>query len=896
MAESTASLDTPMMRQYNRIKQEHADAVLFFRLGDFYEMFKSDAEEVSRLLGLTLTQRNGVPMCGIPYHASHGYIARLIRLGKKIAICEQTYVPEAGKGLADRDVTEIITPGTVTDEDYLEASANNYIVSVGKLRELLSFAYLDISTGEFVCNEAPVEEASEFLQRELARLGPREALVQESLFEEHREIASHFDSREGLVINRLPDWSFDFQESHERLTRLFGVQNLKGFGIDDESPAILACGPLLEYVSENAKSAMYHIRSIKLYDEGDALVLDEATQRNLELVRNMTDGSRKYSLLAVVDFTSTAMGARLLRRWLLSPLRRRQQIEDRQERVARLYHNQVVLSKLREHLRQVLDLERLSARVALEKAHPKDLVAIRDSVAKSIEIGELIDESDSTLVQSTDEANRIVGELSDALLDTPSVTLHEGNIIRDGFNEELDELRSLKNNSREVLDSYLAEERERTGITNLKVRYNKILGYFFEVTKGHAGKVPSHFIRRQSLVNSERFSTERLADLESKLNSATERIIELERNLFVELRSTLRDRIDVLMNIGSAIAEIDAVQSLAWAATRNGFVRPEFVEDTTLALTETRHPVVETNLPPGSFVPNDLQLDEEKRRFALITGPNMAGKSTFLRQTALAVVLAQIGGFVPAREARIGIVDRIFCRVGASDNLARGESTFLVEMNETANILRHATRESLVIMDEVGRGTSTNDGLAIAWSVCEYILAHNRCRTLFATHFHALTRLEKTGLFNLSLRVATEGDQIIFLKTVREGPANRSYGIEVARLAGLPEEVVARAREVLAQTGAESDGVPAPRQSTPGSGSGESTGDDSATGTDSAEGPGGAAHPTGRNSARSSQSALFGEDELILHEIAGLDVDNTTPMEALKAIARWKSQLSGKGK
>jgi DNA mismatch repair protein MutS len=875
MAESEVSLDTPMMRQYNRIKREHADAVLFFRLGDFYEMFKSDAEEVSRLLGLTLTQRNGIPMCGIPYHASHGYIARLIRVGKKIAICEQTHVPESGKGLADRDVTEIITPGTVTDEDYLEASANNYIVALGSYRGRLSLAYLDISTGEFVCNECEAGESPELVRRELARLGPREALVQESLLSEQHDIAEQLESRESLVLNRLPDWSFDIEESRERLTRLFEVQNLKGFGIDDEQPAILACGPLLNYVSENAKSAMYHIRSIRLYEEEDALVLDEATQRNLELVRNMTDGSRKYSLLSVLDFTATAMGARLLRRWLLAPLRRVEEITRRQERVSHLYHQQVLLSKLREQLRQVLDLERLTARVALQKAHPKDLIAIRDSIAIATEIAELLGEDESELRRAASAAEPAVRELSEALQDVPAVTLHEGGIIRDGYHEELDELRSLKNNSQEVLESYLQEEREQTGISNLKVRYNKILGHFFEVTKGHVEKVPSHFIRRQSLVNAERFSTERLADLESKLNSATERIIELERQLFTEVRQRLGERVSTLLDIAHRVAELDALQSLAWAATRSGFVQPELRQDSTLTIREARHPVVEAHLPPGSFVPNDLTLDESGRRFALITGPNMAGKSTFLRQTALAVVMAQIGGFVPAAHAQIGVVDRIFCRVGASDNLARGESTFLVEMNETANILRNATSESLVIMDEVGRGTSTNDGLAIAWAVCEYIIGYNRCRTLFATHFHALTGLKREGLFNLSLRVATQGDQIVFLKTVREGPANRSYGIEVARLAGLPHEVVARAREVLAQ--AERPSTYA-EEAEPGATTGR-------RGADTAS----------RTGGHANQGALFGADELILHEIAALDVENTTPLEALKAIARWQSELSEKG-
>ncbi|MFP3959551.1 MAG: DNA mismatch repair protein MutS [Spirochaetaceae bacterium] len=877
---------TPMMQQYARFKRAHRDAVLFFRLGDFYEMFREDATEVSRLLGLTLTQRNGVPMCGIPYHAAHGYIARLITAGKKVAICEQTSLPEGGKGLAEREVTEIITPGTVTEEDYLESGRNNYLAAVAAHRGHLCEAYVDLSTGEFETTFFPLERGREHLLQELARLQPAEILVQESLLEDHPEIAAALEERDGLLINRYPDWSFDLESSRERLLGLLGVSNLKGFGIDDESPELIPVGVLLEYIEDTARSLLPHIRGISPYRDTAHVVLDEATQRNLEIVTNMTEGSRRYTLLSVVDYTRTAMGARALRKRLLNPLKSLEGIRLRHDRVEALYRDQIGLSTLRDRLGRILDLERLTARVGVEKAHGKDLVAIRESVEAALALEEILPASvvEGESIAGSAEDRRDLSDMVDVLrrglLDSPSVLLSEGNIIREGFCEKLDELKSLQANSRGYLDGYLQEERSASGIGSLKIRYNKVLGYFFEVTKANVEKVPAHFIRRQSLVNAERYSTERLSELESELNTASERIVELERELFLELREEVSRRIPRLLAVCDAVAAVDCDHSFAWAATRNGYVRPAVGEDDVLDIRGGRHPVVEAHLPPGTFVPNTLAVDAEGRSFALITGPNMAGKSTFLRQTALIVLLAQAGGFVPADEARVGLVDRIFCRVGASDNLARGESTFLVEMNETANILRNASRKSLIIMDEVGRGTGTNDGLAIATAVTEYILEVLRARTLFATHYHELTDIRHDRLMNLSLRIAEDQGRIVFLKKVTEGPSNNSYGIHVARLAGLPEEVLTRAEEVLEGI-LESDGT-------------RTAGADERQRRQPAKQSRATQPRAATSQGRSRQSTLFDPAELVEREVRSVNVERTTPLEALELIARWQKELAAR--
>jgi DNA mismatch repair protein MutS len=881
---------TPMMEQYHRIKAEHRDSILFFRLGDFYEMFEKDALEASKLLDLTLTQRQGVPMCGIPYHAAEGYVGRLLRRGRKIAICEQLQLPE-GRGLATREVVEVITPGTVVDEGYLDRNANNYLLALGRLDEALALAYIDLSTAEFRATSFPLEQGRERIQREFPRLAPREILLQESLLE-HEWLQVLLAEQDGLVINRYPDWSFDLEANRQRLCRQLGVTNLKGFGLEDGSAEIVAAGVILEYVGESSKSILPHIRSLQVYTDANYVGLDEASQRNLELVQNLQDRSRRYTLLDVLDYTRTSMGSRHLRRWLLQPLKSRPQIEQRLEVVDFFYHNQVLLSQVRELLKGMFDLERLSARVALEKAHAKDLLAVKVSLQVALALEELLsgqaEEGASSLAApftalamqkpeasakqgreaALQEARGLVGLLEEAILEEPSVLLSEGNLIREGYNGELDRLRRIKEDARSILEEYLARERRQTGISSLKMKYNRVLGYYLEVTKPNLHLVPPHFIRRQSLVNGERYTTETLSEKESEILNASEQIVELERRLFLEVRGRVREKIDRLLELCAVVSRLDVLQSFAFAATVHGYVRPRLSDEPALRIEEGRHPVVEKHLPVGSFVPNDLRLDPQAGLFVLLTGPNMAGKSTFLRQVALIVLMAQVGSFVPAREAQIGLVDRVFCRVGATDNLARGESTFLVEMNETAHILRSATPRSLIILDEVGRGTSTADGLAIAWAVTEYLLDRVRARALFATHFHELTGLEHPGAVNLSMQVLERAGEIVFLKKVRPGPADSSYGIHVARLAGVPESVLRRAREIAQEIRQRLEIRP-PGGPRPSAGGGRS----------------------GRAAEEYGQASLFSPLDIIRDEIAGLDLNRLTPLEALNRIARWREEL-----
>ena len=866
-----------MMRQYAAAKRRHPDSILFFRLGDFYEMFRRDAQEASRTLGLTLTQRNGIPMCGVPHHAAQSYISRLLRAGKKVAICEQTQMPEGGRGLATREVTEVVTPGTVTDEAYLSSNANNYLVSIAAFDGQVVEAFVDLSTGELAVAEHARSEALTFVRRELARLGPREILVQESLLEAESNLLLVLEEMDGMLVNRLPDWDYDRRRGAARLRELLNVGNLKGFGLDDEAPVLAAVSVLLDYLQDTARSVLSHIRGIDVVHESDYVILDDATQRNLELVRNLQDGSGRRTLLALLDQTKTAPGARMLRRWALAPLVDTASIGRRQSRVDDLYRDQLLLQRVREELGQILDIERLSARVAMQKAHAKDLVALRVSLERAFSLLEILPSWFPGGLTGTDDAEgdaalvELAGLLVEALLESPSVVLHEGNMIRDGYAAELDELRQLKRNSRGILDAYLEEERRNAGISSLKLKYNRILGYFFETTKAGAEHIPEHFVRRQSLSTSERFGTPRLAELEDEINSAEDRIVELERRLFLDLRDRTAAQIPRLEYAAQRIAETDVFQSLSWAATLHGFVRPEVDESLALNIRQGRHPVVESFLGPGEFVANDAVLDADDRRFALMTGPNMSGKSTYLRQTALIVLMAQIGSFVPAQSAHIGVVNRVFCRVGASDNLARGESTFLVEMNETANILRNADTRSLVIMDEVGRGTSTNDGLAIARAVTEYVVEEVRARTLFATHYHELTDLTLSGLFNMSMKTVETDDGIVFSKRVQEEPSRSSYGIHVARLAGLPWAVVSRAQQVL--DGLEGNVVGSHDRQDAGSTSG-------ATGSRGA-GP----------RREQQQGALFEPAELLLQELRGVNVDGLTPLEALNLLARWKQEI-----
>ena len=864
------SADTPMMRQYKRIKKSHTDSILFFRLGDFYEMFLSDAKEASSILNITLTKRHGIPMCGIPYHAAHGYISRLLKAGKKIAVCEQTRMPADGRGIADREVVEIITPGTVVDEDFLDKDKNNYLLAAGKYRNSLSIAYTDLSTGEFFASSFNADHTVEILRRELLRLSPGEVLIQQSLLEDNDSAARLLDERNNLLVNRYPDWAFDIENSAELLKKQFNLHSLKGFGISDDDPAVFSCGVVLEYLADTSKSLLPHIRRLKIIRDEDFLMLDESSLRNLEICSNLQDGSRRYSLLEVLDHTRTAMGARKLKNWLLHPLLSKDEIVSRQQRVEFLYHNQILLSGLTEKLSGILDIERLTSRIGMDKAYAKDLLAVRNSLRSSFELNLLLTEWKSgqgpgTLEKSAaDSAAEMLNLLENSIDEDPSVVLTEGRMIKPGFSTELDKLKNLKQQSKKILTEYIEKEKQESGIASLKIRYNKIIGYFIEVTKTNLNLVPPHFIRRQSLVSAERFTTDRLIQLETDLNSASDDAVELEKTLFLEVREKIKQKIDTLLTLSEYISVIDCLSSLSAAATKYGYVKPVINETDSVVIIKGRHPVVEANIPYGEFIPNNLNFKSGGIKFALITGPNMAGKSTYLRQNALIILMAQTGSFIPAERAEIGLVDRIFCRVGASDNLARGESTFMVEMNETANILNSATDRSLVIMDEVGRGTGTNDGLSIAWAVSEYLLNRIKSKTLFATHYHELTKLEHPNLTNLSLEVKESGNEIVFLKRIKEGPADASYGIHVASLAGLPEQVINRAGEIQHELENREQTVDVSVKN-----ASEKQSDDRIT-------------------------ELFAAEDMLKGEVLGFDLNNCTPLQALNKIEEWKKKYKNR--
>lgn len=857
---------TPMMEQYTAIKSRHRDEILFFRLGDFYEMFDADAKEASALLNLTLTRRGGRPMCGVPYHAAANYVARLLKLGRKVAICEQV-AQAGGKGLFERKVTEVVSPGTVVDEGYLDKGRNSYLAAVGGGNAELSFCYMDLSTGEFMARSLPRARAADELRKELGRVQPAELLVQQSLLEE-AGIAAAIMEREGLLVNKYPDWCFDAKESARNLAATLGAASLKGFGIEGQSPEIAAAGVILEYLRAGERGELPHVRGLRVYRDADYLGLDEATQRGLELVANSMDGSRKYSLLEVLDHTRTAMGARKLRSWIMRPLRDAGAIEARLDAVEALWRDQRSLSALREALAPVLDLERLASRIALGKAHPKDLAAVRSTIEACLAAEALLAEGARWKGEGREALTALAAELGRALKDDPSVLLADGDVIREGYDEALDGLRALRADSKSVLERYVEGEREASGIPSLRIKYNKIIGYFLEVSKSKGSAVPAHFVRRQSLVGGERYSTDRLVELETSINGAEEGMAAREKELFLALRERAKALIAPMQSLADHIAAVDCHASLAYAATVRAYVRPRLAGGTELVIEGGRHPVVEAYIPSGEFVPNALALGPGGASFALITGPNMAGKSTFLRQTALIVVMAQMGSFVPAASATVGVADRVFCRVGAQDNLARGESTFLVEMNETARILNSATERSLVIMDEVGRGTSTTDGLCIARAVAEHIMGAIGCRCLFATHYRELTQLSHPALENLSLEVSEEGGKIRFLKRVVRGPAAGSYGIHVATLAGIPGEVVARAEELQATMESESSIERMP-----------STGNV----------PTGA--PAAEKKPSAPQASLFSEEELIISEIKSIDAERLTPLEALTRIAIWKKGL-----
>lgn len=866
---------TPMMLQYRSIKKQHADKVLFFRLGDFYEMFEDDAIEVSNLLNLTLTKRNGQPMCGIPYHAAKIYIARLLRLGKRIAICEQTSLAQNAKTLAQREVVEVITPGSAVEEEYLESGANNFLASMSFGKGQAGFAYIDVSTSAFYATSWPLSNNAEEFAKELGRCNPRELLLPQSL-REVESVQKILSIQNGISISYYPDWQFSSDKAYKTLTELFGTANLRPFSLTENSSELAPAGFLIDYLYSTSKSLLPHITSINLYHDDDYVIIDDSSRRNLEVVSNLRDGGSSFTLLECVNYGVTAMGKRLIRNWLLSPLKDSKSIQNRQERVASFVSDRVTLKSFREVISRILDIERLASRIAMDRAHGKDLQALKTSLSNWVSARKLISSLNYIGIDCS-IAEEIISLIENSIIEEPSVLLNEGNLIKEGWSNDLDHLKKIQLDFNQVLNSYIEEEKQVTGISNLKVKYNRISGYYIEISKGKLGNVPSHFILRRTMVNGDRYTTEKLQELERELNSADERIIETEKNLFLEIRNNLKQHINYLLQLAKEIAEADSVASFAHAAVLHNWIRPSIDESDILEIVGGRHPVVELHLPSGEFVPNDSSFTSEKY-FDLVTGPNMAGKSTYLRQNALILLLAQVGSFVPATKAHIGIVDKIFCRVGASDNLAKGESTFLVEMTETANILRSATQKSLVIMDEVGRGTSTEDGLSIAWAVSEYLLNSIRCKTLFATHYHELTRIEHPALVTLCLDVLEQEGQVTFLKRIKPGASANSYGIHVAQLAGLPNPVISRAKELL--SGIQSLAV-------------------STAGIDQVE-----AFETKQNQEEIietqenhpvlSSPGLFSDEELVLDEILSSNPDNMSPIEALISIARWKKNLSGR--
>jgi DNA mismatch repair protein MutS len=820
---------TPMMQQYQRLRKSiPADTLLLFRLGDFYEMFFDDAKEASALLNLALTKRNGVPMCGVPYHAAQGYIRRLIKAGRRVAICDQMSEPERGRKIVDREVTQIISAGTVSELTWLDAKRANYLGAVYADGGAFGFAYADLSTGEFRLTQAQDRES---LLDQLARVSPAELLM-----------SSEQKAQIGEIDQALEYDSYAFlpEQAVFTLCEHFKIKSLDGFGCAQMPAAVAAAGAIVHYLKHQLRRKIDHLTSLRCDAPADYVLLDSATQANLELVESR--GARNASLLGVLDRTITPMGARKLRAWILQPLRDLTELQRRQQMIADLLQEPDLLASIRAELKSIRDIERAAGRLSQASGNARDLVALKTSLqqipslkhelaklVERIEFGAAPVEAAVPAANQSQQAARLplqiqreihempalAYKLAKALVDDPPLAVKEGGIFRDGFHPDLDALRRASRAGKNWISQLQEREIAATGIKSLKVRYNSVFGYFIEVTKSNLANVPGHYTRKQTTVGGERFITPELKEMEAKILGADERAQNLEYQLFQKLRDETLREIEPIQQTAEAIAVLDVLCGLAETARLFRYCRPELNDSLRLLIKDGRHPVLDQNLIEEKFVPNDTQLDGETVRMAIVTGPNMAGKSTYIRQVALIVLMAQIGSFVPAESAEIGLVDRIFTRVGASDDLARGQSTFMVEMNETANIINNASERSLVILDEIGRGTSTFDGLSIAWSVAEFLYDKIKARTLFATHYHELTKLaeDRKGVCNLNVAVREWNEQIIFLRKIIPGGADKSYGIQVARLAGLPKEILDRAKEILAhlESSSRADAEPKPR-------------------------------------------------------------------------------------
>ncbi|MGD9947423.1 MAG: DNA mismatch repair protein MutS [Desulfobulbus sp.] len=809
---------TPMLQQYLEIKEQYPGTILFYRMGDFYEMFFEDAEVASKILGITLTSRshkddaNKIPMCGVPFHAVTGYLGKMVKAGFRVAICEQVEDPKETKGIVKREVVRVVSPGVTTEDQLLDAKTDCYVsalvIEKKSNKELLAgLAFVDISTGRFQLTEIsyPANNPSALIDT-FTRLRPAELLLPQGEIEGLCAFTEQLTLELGqLCLTSRPDFQFETETALTTLTEHFHTANLAGFGCDQFTVAINAAGALLQYLHETQKSDLAHIKQLFPLHQSGYLIIDDSSRRNLELLETLVGGQRQGSLLAALDLTATPMGARLLRRWLLFPLQDREQILARLDSVEELIQKTEVRKKIQTLLAEVYDLERLCSRLVLGHGNARDMSAIKTSLAQLPNLQQLLQECTSPLLRemalSFDVLDDLHSLIDAAIRDDAPSSLRDGNLICEGYNDELDHLLLLLRDGKKMILELENGERERSGLGKLKVGYNKVFGYYFEISRSQMVELPDYFIRKQTLVNAERFITPELKELENSIVTAQDRRLELEYTLFTEVRDQLTKQDQRLLQTAELLAQLDVLTNFAELAVRFRYCRPAINADRSLTIAEGRHPVIERNLPPGRFVPNDVHLDQEQQEVLIITGPNMAGKSTVLRQTALIVLMAHIGCFVPAESAEICLVDRIFTRVGAMDDLRRGQSTFMVEMNETANILNNATNDSLVILDEIGRGTSTYDGLAIAWAVAEELAQKNELgvKTLFATHYHELTDLAATSdtIKNFSIAVKEWNDTIIFLHKFVQGATNRSYGIQVASLAGVPRKVIDRAYEIL---------------------------------------------------------------------------------------------------
>ncbi len=875
MAGNTDNL-TPAMRQFQHFKAKYPDAILFFRMGDFYETFYEDAKTCSKVLGLTLTSRSKaddvpVPLAGVPYHAVDGYLRKMLQAGYRVAVCEQVEDPKTAKGLVKRDVVRIVTPGTLTDEMLLEAKQDNFLAAVTLgVGQSASLSWVDVSTGHFFVQRI----AESRLLDELVRLGPAECLLAESrgeLFEaETKRLIQQITQLTRAVITERPAWYFDLYQARQRLLKHFGVATLEGFGITDaDKDLIPPTGAILEYLRETQKTTLAHIQALRKVDPRQFLQIDPASLRSLEILQTLRTESRKGSLLECLDQTLTGMGSRMFRNWLCMPLYDLAAIERRQDAVAGLSEAQTELAEVRRHLAEVSDTERIAGRIGTSRATPRDLLALATTLRRIPPLREILGGFRAELLRALAAGCDAMEDLTDLLeraID-PSCPNHlrEGGVIRSGFSADLDHLRSISRDGRTWVLDYQKAEIERTGIPHLKVGFNQVFGYYIEISHSAVDKVPADYVRKQTVKNAERYITDKLKEYENQVLGAEEKALQLEVRLFDDLRMQASTYIARLQGLAHTLAQLDSLQSLAFAASRRHYVRPRLTEGGELVITEGRHPVLAESLG-ADFVPNDVELGGPRGDIVVITGPNMSGKSTYIRQTALLVLMAQSGSFIPATEATVGLVDRIFTRVGASDELTRGQSTFMVEMTETANILNNATSRSLVILDEVGRGTSTYDGLALAWAITEHLANKVRCRTLFATHYHELTELSEllANVKNCNVAVREWADEVVFLHRILPGGTDKSYGIHVAKLAGLPKSILERAREILQEL--------------------ESAFQKEATGEHLA-----------RNKTREPDAdTLFVQrHKSVLDRLASMDVNHLTPIEAINLLNEIKKELAG---